>query len=256
MEKYFIVATDMFQNGLSSSPSNTEAPYNGPNFPLINIRDNVNAGYKLITEVFKVKKIKAVVGFSMGAQQAFQWAVSYPKFMEKIVGIAGSAVEYPHGKVRLEGFISAIKADSSFDNGNYNSPPEKGLRAGGTHWSSWGWSQEWFRKELYKEMGLKNVDEVINWFEEFVLTWDANNPVSLSQELGRIIMIWELHQDLTEIIKKPLDPIKAEVLYMPRVKQDMYFHIDALRSEAKLIPRVNLKIIPIFVGAHCRCWIC
>lgn len=82
-EKYFIVATDMFQNGLSSSPSNTESPYNGPNFPLISIRDNVNAGYRLITEVFKVKKIKAVVGFSMGAQQAFQWAVSYPNFMEK-----------------------------------------------------------------------------------------------------------------------------------------------------------------------------
>ena len=34
-DKYFIVATDMFQNGLSSSPSNTKSPFNGPNFPLI-----------------------------------------------------------------------------------------------------------------------------------------------------------------------------------------------------------------------------
>ena len=56
-QKYFIVATDMFQNGLSSSPSNTEPPFNGPNFPLISIRDNVKAGYKLVTEIFKVKKI-------------------------------------------------------------------------------------------------------------------------------------------------------------------------------------------------------
>ena len=47
----------MFQNGLSSSPSNTQSPYNGPNFPLISIRDNVNAGYRVITEVFKVKII-------------------------------------------------------------------------------------------------------------------------------------------------------------------------------------------------------
>ena len=47
----------------------------------------------------------------MGAQQAFQWGVSYPDFVKKIVGIAGSAVEYPHGIVRLEGFISAIKAE-------------------------------------------------------------------------------------------------------------------------------------------------
>lgn len=244
-DKYFIVATDMFQNGLSSSPSNTESPYYGPNFPLIDIRDNVNAGYRLITEVFKVKKIKAVVGFSMGAQQAFQWAVSYPNFMEKIVGIAGSAVEYPHGKVRLEGFISAIKADSSFDNGNYNLPPEKGLRAGGTHWSSWGWSQEWFRKELYEEMGLKNIDEVINWFEEFVLTWDANNLIALART-------WQNNNvgntpGFNGDYKKALKSIKAEVLYMPS-ETDMYFHIDALKSEAKLIPKVNLRIIPSLWG--------
>lgn len=244
-EKYFIVATDMFQNGLSSSPSNTESPYNGPNFPLINIRDNVNAVYRLITEVFKVKKIKAVVGFSMGAQQAFQWGVSYPKFTQKIVGIAGSAVEYPHGKVRLEGFISAIEADSSFKNGNYTTQPEKGLRAGGAHWSSWGWSQEWFRKELYKEMGLKNIDEVINWFEEFVLTWDANNLIALART-------WQNNNigntpGFKGDYKKALGSIKADVLYMPS-ETDMYFHIDALKNEAKFIPRVNLKIIPSLWG--------
>ena len=55
--KYFIVATDMFQNGLSSSPSNTQKPFNGPYFPLINIRDNVKACYRMVTEVFEVKKI-------------------------------------------------------------------------------------------------------------------------------------------------------------------------------------------------------
>ena len=62
-EKYFIVATDMFQNGLSSSPSNTPAPFNGPNFPAISIRDNVHATYRLLTEKFAVSHIKAVLGF-------------------------------------------------------------------------------------------------------------------------------------------------------------------------------------------------
>ncbi len=244
-EKYFIVATDMFQNGLSSSPSNTDEPFKGPNFPLISIRDNVNAGYRLITQVFKVKKMKGVVGFSMGAQQAFQWGVSYPDFMNKIVGIAGSAVEYPHGKVRLEGFISAIKADSSFNDGNYTSQPEIGLRAGGAHWSSWGWSQEWFRFELYKEMGLENINAVIKWFEEFVLTWDANNLIALATT-------WQNNNvgdtaGFNGDVKKALESIKAEVLYMPS-ETDMYFHIDALKNEAKLIPGVKLKIIPSLWG--------
>ena len=70
-DKYFIVATDMFQNGYSSSPSNTPPPFNGPNFPTIEIRDNIAAQYRLLTEVFGVSKAVAVVGFSMGAQQAF-----------------------------------------------------------------------------------------------------------------------------------------------------------------------------------------
>ena len=243
--KYFIVATDMFQNGLSSSPSNTPEPFNGANFPLINIRDNVKAGYRLVTEVFEVKKIYGVVGFSMGAQQAFQWGVSYPDFVKKIVGIAGSAVEYPHGIVRLEGFISAIKADSSFERGNYDSPPKKGLRAGGTHWASWGWSQEWFRLGLYKDMGLTNPDEVIKWFQDFVLTWDANNLIALART-------WQNNNvgntpGFNNDYKKALGSIKADVLYMPS-QTDMYFHIDALKKEAELIPDVKLRVIPSLWG--------
>lgn len=244
-DKYFIVATDMFQNGLSSSPSNTPPPFNGPNFPLISIRDNVNAGYRLITELFKVEKIKAVIGFSMGAQQSFQWGVSYPDFVEKIVGIAGSAVEYPHGKVRLEGFISAIEADVSFNEGNYDSVPEKGLRAGGTHWAAWGWSQEWFRLGLYKEMGLNSVDEVINWFEEFILTWDANNLIALART-------WQNNNvgdtpGFNGDFQTALKSIKADVLYMPS-ETDMYFHIEALKEEAKYIPNVTFKVIPTLWG--------
>ena len=243
--KYFIVATDMFQNGLSSSPSNTPEPFNGPNFPLISIRDNVNAGYKLVTEVFGVEKIRAVVGFSMGAQQAFQWGVSYPNFVEKIVGIAGSAVEYPHGIVRLEGFMSAIKADAAYKEGNYNSQPEVGLRAGGAHWASWGWSQEWFRLELYKEMGLDSPEAVVEWFEDFVLTWDANNLIALAKT-------WQNNNignspGFDGDFERALGSIKAEVLYMPS-ETDMYFHIDALTDEAKLIPDVELEIIPSLWG--------
>src|SRR5690349_17430465 len=33
--RYYIVATEMFGNGVSSSPSNTPAPFHGPRFPVI-----------------------------------------------------------------------------------------------------------------------------------------------------------------------------------------------------------------------------
>jgi homoserine O-acetyltransferase len=243
--QYFIVATDMFQNGLSSSPSNTPPPLNGPNFPTIAIRDNVNAGYRLVTEVFGVDHIVAVIGFSMGAQQAFQWAVSYPTFMDGVVGIAGSAVEYPHGIVRLEGFKSAIKADSAYADGNYAKPPEIGLRAGGTHWASWGTSQEWFRKELYRTIGLDSPSAVIKFYQQAVLSWDANNLLGLATT-------WQ-NNDVGDTpgfegdSERALRSIKTRVLYMPS-ETDMYFHIDALRQEAQFISNVQFSVIPTLWG--------
>jgi homoserine O-acetyltransferase len=70
--KYFVVATEMFANGFSSSPSNTPAPFDRSRFPAIAIRDNVVAARRVLTEALHVDHLRAVVGFSMGAQQAFQ----------------------------------------------------------------------------------------------------------------------------------------------------------------------------------------
>ena len=73
----FLITTEMFGNGHSSSPSNTPEPLHGPRFPQMTIRDNVEAVHRLLTEELKITHLRAIIGFSMGAQQAFQWAVSY-----------------------------------------------------------------------------------------------------------------------------------------------------------------------------------
>src|SRR5579863_2887175 len=99
----FLVSTELFGNGRSSSPSNTPEPFHGPRFPVMTIRDNVDAVHRLLARELGVKHVRAIVGFSMGAQQAFQWAVSYPNFAGCIVATAGTAKNYPHGVVRLEG---------------------------------------------------------------------------------------------------------------------------------------------------------
>src|SRR5689334_15652725 len=72
----FLVATELFGNGHSSSPSNASEPLHGPRFPVATIRDNVDAVHRLLVEDLHVSHLRAVIGFSMGAQQAFQWAVS------------------------------------------------------------------------------------------------------------------------------------------------------------------------------------
>src|SRR5271168_1022094 len=149
-EKLFLVTTELFGNGSSSSPSNTPEPFHGPRFPVMTIRDNVEAVHRLLTEELHVTHLKAVIGFSMGAQQAFQWVVSYPDFADRIVATSGTAKTYPHGFVRLEGQIAALTADAAFQNGDYTAPPTKGLEAFATVWTAWLFSQEWWRRELWR----------------------------------------------------------------------------------------------------------
>ena len=69
-----------------------------------------------------------MIGYSMGAEQAFQWAVSYPDFADRMVATSGTAKCYPHGFVRLEGQIAAITTDPIFAAGDYKTRPEKGHR--------------------------------------------------------------------------------------------------------------------------------
>lgn len=105
--KYFIVIPALFGNGQSSSPSNhpTAKP-----FPKCSFYDNVRAQYELVTKHLGIKHLRAVVGWSMGAAQSFQWATQYPDFMDLVVPFCGSARTSLHNQVFLEGVKSALLA--------------------------------------------------------------------------------------------------------------------------------------------------
>ena len=86
--------------------------------------------------------------------------------MSNIAPYCGSAKEYPHGKVRLEGWKTAIMADSAFNSGDYTEQPVIRLKAGGIHWAAWGMSQEWYRQEIYKQMGYETLEDFVRDFWE------------------------------------------------------------------------------------------
>ena len=243
---FFIIATDMFSSGLSSSPSNTPPPYDGPRFPRLAVRDNINAGYRLLKEEFEIHQLFAIVGFSMGAQQAFQWAVSHPDFVQKVVPYCGSAKEYSHGIVRLDGWITAITADAAYKNGDYDEQPLVGLRAGGTHWAAWGLSQEWYRQEIFKEIGYASHDDYVREFWQAVTSSaDANDFITLARA-------WQSNNvgDGSRFdgnVEKALASIKADVLYLA-CETDMYFPLESLKYESQFIPSVEFVVIPSLWG--------
>lgn len=243
--EYFIVSTDMFANGLSSSPSNTPPPFSGPDFPEIAIRDNVRATHRLLTEELGVEHVQVVIGFSMGAQQAFQWAVSHPEMVDAIVALCGNAKEYPFGIVRLEGAKSALMADAAWNRGRYDEPPEVGLKALARHWASWGVSQEWWRRETYRDLGYETIEQRLVAAEKGWLARDANNLLWQAK-------MWQRHNvgdtpgfdgDLEEALRS----IKARVLLMPG-ETDLYFPVADAEYESRFIPDATLLPIPSIWG--------
>jgi homoserine O-acetyltransferase len=243
--KLFLVATELFGNGSSSSPSNTPEPYHGPRFPVMTIRDNVDAVHRLLTEDLKVTHLRAIIGFSMGAQQAFQWAVSYPIFADRIVATSGTAKTYPHGIVRLEGQIAALTSDAAFQNGDYKTPPKKGLEAFGMVWAGWLYSQEWWRLELWRASSPRaTFEEVMNRFRTR-FSADANDYILQART-------WERHDvgstpGLNGDVEKALRSIKVPLMYMPS-ETDLYFPIGDARYEKQFIPGVIFEPIPSLWG--------
>lgn len=246
--KLFLVATELFGNGRSSSPSNTPEPFHGPRFPIMTIRDNVEAVHRLLTEELNVTHLRALVGFSMGAEQAFQWAVSYPAFSDRIVATSGTAKCYPHGVVRLEGEIDAITSDPVFQNGDYTTPPAKGIETFGTVWLGWLYSQEWWRRELWRT-GANQTLTFEQYFQRsrsrFLNTADANDLILQMRT-------WEKHDVGTSPgfggdVEKALRSITAPILYMPS-ETDLYFPVGDARYEAAFIARATLKPIPSLWG--------
>jgi homoserine O-acetyltransferase len=246
--KLFLIATELFGNGHSSSPSNTPEPFHGPRFPVMNIRDNVEAVHRLLTEDLKISHLKAIIGFSMGAQQAFQWAVSYPDFADRLVATSGTAKTYGHGIVRLEGQIAALTADDAFNNGDYKAEPIKGIQAFSVVWTGWLYSQEWWRQELWKADSPAGTtfEKVLNEYKtNFIPGADANNLILQCRT-------WEQNNvgntpGFNGDVEKALRSIKVPFLYMPSVT-DMYFPITDATYEQAFIPKVLFKPIPSLWG--------
>jgi homoserine O-acetyltransferase len=129
--RYFVICSNILggcygSSGPSSLDPETGQPY-GMRFPLVTIRDMVQAQRKLI-EHLGVRRIAMVAGGSIGGQQALEWAVSYPELVEKVIVIAATAAPTAQSVAFSEVQRQAIQVDPRWRKGNYR--PGEGPEAG------------------------------------------------------------------------------------------------------------------------------
>jgi homoserine acetyltransferase len=243
----------MLGNGESSSPSNT------PSFPkTIHYEDCVNAQCRLLLEHFKITTIEAVIGFSMGGQQAYYWSVmnanptTLPSRikLKSIVAICTSAKTSGHNYAFLEGPIAALETSWDYDNGAYREnkiKPAEGLRAFGRAYAAWLTSPEWFRQELWRKQGAKSLKDWLYpppgkaGFE----SWDADNLLVLAR-------MWQ-NGDIGTVANgdgfygKALEGVNCRVLLMPS-RTDQYFPPEDSEIEMTYLKRGELAVIETIWG--------
>ena len=243
-DRYFIIVPNLFGNGLSSSPSNVA---DGAAFPNITLYDNIQCQFRLITEQFGIERIALVLGWSMGAQQAYHWAALYPDRVEQIFPYCGSAKTSVHNWVFLEGVKAALTTDATWQNGHYTKPPVAGLKAFGRVYAGWAYSQAFYREGLHREMGFESVEALLQWWEDDHLTWDANDLLAM-------LWSWQ-HADISDnLLYKgdfalALRSIQAKAIVMPSAT-DLYFPPEDNAIEVAHMPNSELRIMPSIWG-HC-----
>jgi homoserine acetyltransferase len=275
LAQYHVIVVAMLGNGESASPSNK------PMFPEageLRYQDLINAQYQLLTQHLDVKQLEAVVGFSMGGQQAYHWAVMYPDFVKRIAPICSSARTSPHNYAFLEGPINALTNSIDYvavqalkqkqargEEIGHNLKevkPKRGLKAFGRAYGAWLTSTFWFREKLWsKAQGGLGFDSVEQWMEAReagYLGWDADDLLVLARmwQMGDIGMVRPGAAELSQLgggisndvkFQEALKSIKAKVLLMP-CRTDQYFPPEDSEVEVKYLAHGRCVPIPSVWG--------
>lgn len=245
-DRYFIVIPNLFGNGLSSSPSNTPYPLTGDRYPDLTYHDAVRVQQRLLAEVFGISRVRLVYGWSMGGMQAYHWAAAFPDLVERIAVVCGSARCAPHNAVFLEGVRAALTADPNYVDGRFVAPPVRGFRAMGRVYAGWALSQEFYRDEVWRDIGFSSLEDFL------VRNWEANYARRAPEDLLAQLWTWQhgdisAHADFGGDLPKALGVIRARVLLMPG-DHDLYFRVEDNRRELAHLKNAELKPIPSIWG--------
>jgi homoserine O-acetyltransferase/O-succinyltransferase len=119
-EKYFLILPDAIGHGASSKPSDGL----GARFPRYSYYDLIRAQHLLVTECLKVKRLRLIVGTSMGGMQTWLWGEKFPDAMQALMPIA-CFPERVKGRNLLwrRMLIDIIREDPGYKDGNYTEQP-------------------------------------------------------------------------------------------------------------------------------------
>jgi homoserine O-acetyltransferase/O-succinyltransferase len=188
-KKYYIIIPDALGAGNSTKPSDGLKA----KFPKYNYDDMVDAQYRLVTEGLGIKRLRLVMGNSMGGMQTWIWGTRYPDMMDALVPMASQPTAMSSRNWMMRRLmIETILADPDYKDGNYTAQP-KSARIANVFYSTGtnGGDLAYLRQAPTRELADKLVDDRMKApftadTNDFLYQWGSSGDYNPAPKLGQI----------------------------------------------------------------------
>jgi homoserine O-acetyltransferase len=187
--KHFIILPDTLGAGGSAKPSDGLRA----RFPRYNYDDMVLALHLLLTEGLGVRRVRLIIGNSMGGMLAWVWGTTYPDFADALVPMASqpTAMSSRNWLMRRM-IIDGIRNDPAYQGGNYTTQPPMlrfvavfygiGTNVGTLNWQKIAPTREAADRILEQRMAAPFGADA----NDYLYQWDASRDYDPSPHLERI----------------------------------------------------------------------
>ena len=256
--KFFVICANviggcMGSYGPSTIDKNTNKPI-GTNFPIITINDMVNAQYNLL-EYFKIEKLFAVIGGSMGGMQVLQFVSNFPDKAQIAIPIACTSSHSAQNIAFNELGRQAIMADANWKNGIYEESktnPDKGLAVARmaahiTYLSKKG-LQEKFGRKLQESDDLKcsfdadfQIESYLRYqVSVFVDRFDANSYLYITRAMDYFDLSKQFNGNLSKAFEKSktkffIISFTSDWLYPTSENRDIVIALNSIGADVAFV---------------------
>lgn len=187
--KYFIILPDALGAGKSAKPSDGMRA----EFPRYNYDDMVSAQHRLLSEGLGLRRVRLILGNSMGGMHAWAWGTTHPDYMDALVPMASQPTEMSSRNWMMRRMmIDAVRNDPAWQGGNYTTQPP-GLRVANafygiaTNGGTLALQQQAPTREAADRLLQQRLEAPFTAdANDFMYQWDSSRDYNPSPRLERI----------------------------------------------------------------------
>jgi homoserine O-acetyltransferase len=258
-DKFYVISVDTLVNLGTGNPKvvttgpatvnpDNGKPY-GMSFPIVTIRDFVEIQRQLLDNL-GIDNLHAVMGASMGALQAYEWAAAYPKRVHRVIPVIGSGWATGDVIAWLNIWSAPIKLDPNWNGGDYYGgiPPIAGLATAlkilTLHAQNPEWSNGVFGRAWAKE-GADPAKSFANLFKIEAVLDGVGKARAKTSDANHFLYLAKANQLFytghAESLYEGLLAIDAPVLII-HTNEDLVFPGDDVRETAAIIKSDGTKV--------------